>query len=630
MEKLKVNRSLKKLPRIEDLISKLSVIREDMLSMADESEGLLKDCCPSYIGSAQNLVYYLALRSHDIRSLQISLGEMGLSTLGRSEENVLAAIEAVLDLLHKLVNKHWNSYPIKSLTLNIKGGKQLLKEHTEALLGNQSGHRRTLIMVTMPSEAADDYMFLYNLLKNGMNCMRINCAHDNADIWLKMIQNLHRAEKATKLSCKISMDIAGPKLRTGAIVPKPGVIKIHPLRDDFGKVIKPGRICFISKQNTKFSKIVADFFIPVEGEFLAQLQKGDQIKLYDANKGERNLNVIEVTDDGVLAEIKKTAYVIPGTVLIVKSQRFKDAEIKTTVGNLPAKENKILLEQGDILILGKAMKYGRPATLDSNGKVLTPATIGFPFPELFSDIKVGEKIWFDDGKIGGVIDKAEESKLYVRITQTREGGQKLGSEKGINLPDSKLHLPAMTSKDIEDLKFVAIHADMVALSFANSVQDVKLLRTHINRITKRQLGIILKIETQRGFENLPSMMLEIMKSPCCGVMIARGDLAVECGFERMAEVQEEIMWVCEAAHMPVIWATQVLESMVKEGIPSRSEITDAAMGQGAECVMLNKGEHVIEAVKVLDDILSRMQGNQIKKFQIMRKLNLADKFRKKH
>jgi pyruvate kinase len=111
-----------------------------------------------------------------------------------------------------------------------------------------------------------------------------------------------------------------------------------------------------------------------------------------------------------------------------------------------------------------------------------------------------------------------------------------------------------------------------------------------------------------------------MQSAAAGVMIARGDLAVECGFERMAEIQEEILWVCEAAHMPVVWATQVLENLAKTGQPSRAEITDAAMGERAECVMLNKGPFLCDAVATLDDILQRMQGHQIKKSAMLRKL----------
>ena len=115
-----------------------------------------------------------------------------------------------------------------------------------------------------------------------------------------------------------------------------------------------------------------------------------------------------------------------------------------------------------------------------------------------------------------------------------------------------------------------------------------------------------------------------MRSARVGVMIARGDLAVECGYQRLAEVQEEILWICEAAHVPVIWATQVLESLAKEGVPSRSEITDAAAGVRAECVMLNKGPHILLALDFLGDVLARMKGHQTKKSALMRKLSVAE------
>ena len=108
-----------------------------------------------------------------------------------------------------------------------------------------------------------------------------------------------------------------------------------------------------------------------------------------------------------------------------------------------------------------------------------------------------------------------------------------------------------------------------------------------------------------------------------GVMIARGDLAVECGYERLAEAQEEILWISEAAHVPVVWATQVLETLTKTGRPTRAEITDAAMGERAECVMLNKGPYVVEAVRTLDDILRRMEAHQDKKRSMLRKLGVA-------
>jgi pyruvate kinase len=293
------------------------------------------------------------------------------------------------------------------------------------------------------------------------------------------------------------------------------------------------------------------------------------------------------------------------------------------VGGLPPTENVIRLGKGDLLALMRDLRPGRPATSDSGGRILTPATIGCTIPEVLDDVRSGEAVWFDDGKIGGVVDKVEAGRVLVRITQARPKGEKLRADKGINLPESPLRLPALTAKDIEDLGFVARHSDIVELSFANGAGDVESLQQNLARLGNHQPAIVLKIETRRGFECLPDMLLTAMRARCCGVMIARGDLAVECGFERLAEVQEEILWICEAAHVPVIWATQVLETLAKQGMPSRAEITDAAMGDRAECVMLNKGPHAVSAVRALDDILRRMQSHQSKKRAMLRELSLA-------
>jgi pyruvate kinase len=160
----------------------------------------------------------------------------------------------------------------------------------------------------------------------------------------------------------------------------------------------------------------------------------------------------------------------------------------------------------------------------------------------------------------------------------------------------------------------------VGLSFAQSAADVRALRAALLARAAGHLGIVLKVETRRGFEALPDLLLAAQEGPRAAVMIARGDLAVECGWERMAEVQEEILWACEAAHVPVVWATQVLESLAKSGRPSRAEITDAAMGVRAECVMLNKGPYIDDAIRALDDILRRMQDHQSKKRPLMRAL----------
>ena len=139
-----------------------------------------------------------------------------------------------------------------------------------------------------------------------------------------------------------------------------------------------------------------------------------------------------------------------------------------------------------------------------------------------------------------------------------------------------------------------------------------LLR-ELGKLNASQLGVMLKIETKTAFTRLPDLLLSAMRHPPIAVMVARGDLGVELGFERLSEVQEEILWLCEAAHVPVIWATQVLESLAKGGMPSRAEVSDAAMGSRAECVMLNKGPYIRETLAFLTHVLERMQEHQYKK-----------------
>jgi pyruvate kinase len=239
---------------------------------------------------------------------------------------------------------------------------------------------------------------------------------------------------------------------------------------------------------------------------------------------------------------------------------------------------------------------------------------------------VGEKIWFDDGKLGGTVTAINENEIRVEISHAGPAGHRLRADKGINLPKTRLSLSALTDKDLKDLPFIADHADAVGCSFVRTADDVRRLHEQLKNMGKGKLGIILKIETRAAFDNLPEILLSALESPVVGVMIARGDLAVEVGFQRMAEIQEEILWMCEAAHIPVIWATQVLERLSKKGEYSRAEITDAAMSERAECVMLNKGPYILGAVRTLDDILKRMQAHQEKKRSMMRPLKLAERF----
>jgi len=275
------------------------------------------------------------------------------------------------------------------------------------------------------------------------------------------------------------------------------------------------------------------------------------------------------------------------------------------------------------LFVSAKVEPGKPALHDSNGELLNPGKVSLAIPEVYRDVRLGEPIFFDDGRIAGIVEKRDADQLQIRITHTRNPVEKLEGNRGVNLPDTDLKLAALSTKDLQDLEFAARHADMIGLSFTNSPDDVHALFQHLQKLGRDDIGAVLKIETKRGFAHLPAILLEALNFAACGVMIARGDLAVECGFERMSEVQEEILWVCESAHVPVIWATQVLEGLTKRGHASRAEVTDAAMAQEAEAVMLNKGQHVIKAVEMLDDILQRMQGHHRKKRSMMRKLHLA-------
>lgn len=358
--------------------------------------------------------------------------------------------------------------------------------------------------------------------------------------------------------------------------------------------------------------------VGVDADWLARLEQGDHIDLVDARGAERSLLVAWCDGASTLVESAQTAYLTPGTKL--KRRRHGRGSRSTQCTDLPVVPGQLSLQCGDLLRVSRLAQDDPCAMNEAHVRHRIPS-VSCTLPEIFAQVAVGERIYFDDCRIGGVIRHCEADWLDVEITMARAGGEKLAGDKGINLPDSQLGLPALTEKDLADLAVVTREADIVGLSFAQSAADVACLREHLQRLGRADMGFVLKIETRRCFENLPELLFASMACNAAGVMIARGDLAVECGYERLAEVQEEILWAAEAAHMPVIWATQVLETLAKTGLPSRAEITDAAMGERAECVMLNKGPHIVDAMRTLDDILRRMQDHQTKKRPLLRALN---------
>ena len=344
--------------------------------------------------------------------------------------------------------------------------------------------------------------------------------------------------------------------------------------------------------------------VPVERAWRSSLGVGDRVTLRDTRGSRRTASVTQVGEVDVAIEFSDTTYIATGTSLSAPDGRV------TLVGPVAAIEQSIVVHRGDVLTLSSELGPVDPLNL----------RIGCTLPDALAAAHVGDRVFFDDGKIGGIVVNVRTGEVDVSIVSAALGGTKLRAEKGINLPDTELMVPALGDDDLEILPVIVECADIVALSFAQRSEDVTALQHYLEEMGATRLGIVLKIETVRGFARLPEMLLAAMASERIGVMVARGDLAVECGFERLAEVQEEILWLCEAAHVPTIWATQVLDQMARTGQPSRAEISDAFLAGRAECVMLNKGPHIAEAVTALDDILGRMDSYQHKKTALLRRL----------
>ena len=293
---------------------------------------------------------------------------------------------------------------------------------------------------------------------------------------------------------------------------------------------------------------------------------------------------------------------------------------KLRTAELSTSKDHLLLFPGDTLYLYRGQI---PNIADETGK---KNMISCTISSILDDVKVNQEIWFDDGKIGGHIMQAYPDYMIIEIIKTKPKGSKLRAEKGINLPDTSLNMPSLTAEDLANLPFIIQYADIIGYSFVRKASDVQLLQNELKKLGKKDMGLVLKIENKEAFDNLPSLILQGMQSPSLGIMTARGDLSVELGPERLSEVQEQILWLCEAALIPNIWATQVLEGLAKKGIAARAEITDAAMAARSECVMLNKGDYILEAVKTLINILDRMEQHQYKKQGTLRLLKVAALF----
>jgi pyruvate kinase len=457
-----------------------------------ETEQLLESwraaiALPAYRPSAKNLARYLALRRRDLSDLQPTLSALGLSSLGRCESHVMANLDAVAAALSRICGVGAEPFPAADVWSE---GERFLAAQRRALFGG--GDNSAAIMVTLPSEAASDAALVETFVAAGLNCARINCAHDDARAWAAMVRHVRRAAKKLGRDCKILMDLPGPKCRIETLWPK------NPERVHVGD-------CF----------------------------------------------------------------------------RLAVAPVEAGLGAMPV------------------------------------VTVGFP--DVVARLPLQARVWIDDGKIRGRVVGLEGTDRIVEVAGARAKGERLRLEKGVNFPGTPLDLPALSADDLAALPAVAKHADIVGFSFVQRPADIVDLDRAIESVRpgRSAMPLVLKIETPEAVRNLPSLIVQAAGTRPTAVMIARGDLAVELGYVRMAEIQEEILWLCEAARIPVVWATQVLDDLVKEGLPSRAETTDAAMAQRAECVMLNKGPHVVEAIRFLSDIIGKMSRHQSKKYALL-------------
>ncbi len=446
---------------------------------------------PGFAASARNLQHYMTLRQTDLRGMQRQLMVLGLSTLGRAEGHVLATLDAVIWALSCMAGTSTGAPPVEHQFFD---GAERLDQNTDNLFGPPRDGRAGRIMVTLGIEAADDPAFVASLAATGADVMRINCGHGDPEIWQRMITNIRAA--STVRPMRILMDIAGPKVRTLAV--------ITPQASD-------------------------------------RLNVGDQLLLCHS--------------------------------------------LGADPGAFPFQT--------------------------------TCAPTG-----VLDRLNVGDLVSLDDGKLSGKIVAHTEAGFAVQMTAGRLKGVKLTPERGVNFPGVDLRLDPLTEKDRGDLDFVALNADMIGMSFVQNAAQVKAFQAELaaRRPDWQRLGLMAKIETPMAVRNLPEIIVQGASHQPMAVMIARGDLAVEIGFERVAEIQQEILWLCEAAQIPVIWATQVLEGLVQDGLPTRSEMTDAANATQAECVMLNKGPNQAAAVAVLDRMFRTMAENQSKKTPILRAL----------
>ncbi|MEW9676788.1 pyruvate kinase [Lentibacillus sp. L22] len=454
------------------------------------------------------------------------------------------------------------------------------------------------VMVTLdlntPEESIKDF------LSRGMTIARINCAYGTWEEWQRLVQSIRWMEEQLQANgttippCKIYMDLSGPKIRVGKIQRTTYPLKIKVNKDRYGAPLNVKTGILVTREDFKDLKQNGfDFIIPlIVKENSPLFLVGDTLQFRDARMKKRKFTVSGIHPNGYIVTISKTCYIGEGTALC-----HAPSHNVYHIGKLASSPVDIFVKNGDRLKIHLSnYMEGQAATINN------PAEISITLPDAFANVKVGESIYIDDGKIHGIIEHVDVNFIIAKVIYP-DTPKKIKEDKGINLPETAMKLPAFTSKDMYDLQFIHKYADLLGASFVHTADDLAYLRLMIPKNKIANLTIVAKIETRDAVNNFSKILLEGLHFPKFAVMIARGDLANEVGFEKLSIIQHEMLAMCQAAHVPVILATQVLDTLAKKGVPARSELADVMFGSSFDCIMLNKGPYAGKAVDFLKETL---------------------------
>lgn len=574
--------------------------------------------------SLLNLNQYLKLRHDDWTKLQEKLFLLSLSSLGRSYAHVAASIDTLHDQISSSLGYEEISQEMMEEFhhLTIQESITIASDNAKTLLGGKSSSKlskqTTSLMITLPSNAAEnDGELIRKLAESKVNIFRINTAHDTPAIWRGMADIIasvnENKEKNEKI--KIFVDLAGPKIRTGKIkeIDLPVEVGSNKITKEVLLYHKDEKSKAESTDAKNLQKLLAQ--VVIEKKFFKSLKEGSSIKVSDMNGKRAKIKVIEIDEDYARCIIDKKVFLNKKSILTCKNK-------ESLVKNIEMQIEPIRVFLGDSVRITQKEILGTSAKKDKDGNIIEPAIISCSQNGILDNVNIGDKVFVDDGKIGLEIVDKKEDEILCKVTSAKENGVVIKEEKGINFPNNYIRTPALTDTDKENLLSVIDFADSFSISFCQNAEDIQEIQEILHQKNRDNIGIIAKIETKQAVTNMPEILKQLLKSKNSGVMIARGDLAIEVGFENLAYIQEALLDICDAAHIPVIWATQVLESKMKNNLPSRAEVTDAAMSSRAECVMLNKGAFTFDTIDVLTSILHDMHTIFKKNKQLLKKESL--------